>query len=404
MNSIAAESLGKCYTVKKSSMLIWALRDVSFTVRPGEALGIIGRNGAGKTTLLKVLGRITPPTAGRAILNGRAVSLLEMGIGFQPDLSARENIFLNAAIYGLNPREVKRHFDRIIAFAGLEKFVDGLPLRHFSSGMYLRLAFSVAVNMDPDILLADEVLAVGDLSFREKCMERMREIGKQGTSVLFVSHDMDAVKRLCGRCIRLDEGKIVDEGAPDRVIENYASAVQAAPATKAGRTEGPFSEYGEIVSVGLADAHGGGIGAAKTSADFFVELTFRMSKTNIHVRCGFDLQAGGVTVFRSMQPENFRVAAPGVYKAACRVPARLLADIVYGVNAFVAVVHDDKGRTIHRKIVAYEALNFQVYETDDAFRDELDQRRSPRVIAPRLAWGNVQPALTGEAALRHADD
>jgi len=404
LNSVTAENLSKCYTVKKSAMQIWALKDVSFAVRQGEKLGIIGRNGAGKTTLLKVLGRITSPTAGRAVLNGRTVSLLEMGIGFQPDLSARENIFLNAAIYGLSPREVRRHFDRIIAFAELEKFVDGPPLRHFSSGMYLRLAFSVAVNMSPDILLADEVLAVGDLSFQVKCMERMREIGKKGTSVLFVSHDMDAMKRLCDRCLRLDEGKIVDEGPPDRVAENYRSAMRTASETKAGKGEGPLSEYGEIVSTGLVDAHGGGIGAAKTSADFFVEITFRMFKGNIYVRCGFDLQAGGVTVFRSMQPEDFRVDVPGVFKAACRVPARLLADIAYGVNAFVAVVHDGRGRTIHQKIVAYDALNFQVYETDDASRDELDQRRSPRVIAPRLAWGNVQPVLAEETALRHADD
>ena len=186
---------------------IWALKDVSFEVKPGEVIGIIGRNGSGKSTLLKILSRITEPTEGFAEIQGRVSSLLEVGTGFHPELTGRENIYLNAAILGMKRIEIERKFDEIIAFAEIEKFLD-TPVKHYPSGMYARLAFAVAAHLDPDILLIDEVLAVGDAAFQKKCLGKMNEVSKQGRTVLFVSHNMGAIKRLCPNTLWLDEGRM----------------------------------------------------------------------------------------------------------------------------------------------------------------------------------------------------
>lgn len=196
----------------------WALKDVSFEVKHGETLGIIGRNGAGKSTLLKVLSRITEPTTGRIRVKGRVASLLEVGTGFHPELTGRENIYLNGAILGMTRREVKRKFDEIVAFAEVEKFID-TPVKRYSSGMYVRLAFAVAAHLEPEILLVDEVLAVGDVEFQKKCLGKMGDVAKEGRTVLFVSHNMLAVKNLCSRAILLDEGRLV-------CFENVSSTVE----------------------------------------------------------------------------------------------------------------------------------------------------------------------------------
>jgi lipopolysaccharide transport system ATP-binding protein len=199
---------------------IWALKDVSFEVAPGEVVGIIGSNGAGKSTLLKTLSRITEPTTGKVELYGRLASLLEVGTGFHPELTGRENIYLNGAILGMRKAEIDRKFDEIIAFAELEKFLD-TPVKHYSSGMYMRLAFAVASHLEPEILLVDEVLAVGDAAFQKKCLGKMGEVAKQGRTVLFVSHNLTAVKRLCRRTLRLDKGVIVDSGDTEQVVLKY---------------------------------------------------------------------------------------------------------------------------------------------------------------------------------------
>jgi lipopolysaccharide transport system ATP-binding protein len=199
---------------------IWALKDVSFEVAPGEVVGIIGSNGAGKSTLLKTLSRITEPTKGKVELYGRLASLLEVGTGFHPELTGRENIYLNGAILGMRKAEIDRKFDEIIAFAELEKFLD-TPVKHYSSGMYMRLAFAVASHLEPEILLVDEVLAVGDAAFQKKCLGKMGEVAKHGRTVLFVSHNLTAVKSLCRRTLRLDKGVIVDSGDTERVVLKY---------------------------------------------------------------------------------------------------------------------------------------------------------------------------------------
>ena len=198
----------------------WALRDVNFEVRRGEVLGVIGRNGAGKSTLLKVLSRITEPTTGRIRIGGRVASLLEVGTGFHPELTGRENIFLNGAILGMHRSEIKTKFDEIVAFAEVEKFLD-TPVKRYSSGMYVRLAFAVAAHLEPEILIVDEVLAVGDAEFQKKCLGKMQDVSRGGRTVLFVSHQLNAIQSLCTRCLLLAGGRLRDSGNPTEVISNY---------------------------------------------------------------------------------------------------------------------------------------------------------------------------------------
>lgn len=207
------------------SEMFWALRDVGFEVAPGEVIGVIGRNGAGKSTLLKILARITEPTTGRVELYGRVASLLEVGTGFHPELTGRENVFLNGAILGMRKTEISRKFDEIVAFAEVEKFLD-TPVKHYSSGMYVRLAFAVAAHLEPEILIVDEVLAVGDAMFQKRCLGKMNQVARGGRTVLFVSHNMRAVAQLCSRCIWINEGQVVSRGSANEVVVDYLSSVQ----------------------------------------------------------------------------------------------------------------------------------------------------------------------------------
>ncbi len=206
---------------RKSLEEFWALKDVSFEVKQGEAVGIIGRNGAGKSTLLKLLSRITEPARGRIEIDGRVASLLEVGTGFHPELTGRENIFLNGAILGMHRSEIRKKFDEIVAFAEVERFLD-TPVKHFSSGMYMRLAFAVAAHLEPEILVVDEVLAVGDAQFQKKCLGKMQNVSQGGRTVLFVSHNMEAITRLCARCIYLVKGELKMQGETRQVIKAYS--------------------------------------------------------------------------------------------------------------------------------------------------------------------------------------
>jgi len=207
----------------------WALQDLNFQVYPGDSLAIIGKNGAGKSTLLKILSKITPPTKGEIILRGRLASLLEVGTGFHPELTGRENIYLNGSILGLNRKEINRQFDAIVDFSGVEAFLD-TPLKHYSSGMQLRLAFAVAAHLEPEILVIDEVLAVGDSTFQQKCINKMTEVSKSGRTILFVSHNMQAVKNLCSKGILLADGQIREESSIDEVINAYNKDLKSASA------------------------------------------------------------------------------------------------------------------------------------------------------------------------------
>jgi lipopolysaccharide transport system ATP-binding protein len=211
---------GQAYGAAELGETIWALKDVSCEIKRGEVVGIIGPNGAGKTTLLKILSRITEPSEGQAEIRGRVGSLLEVGTGFHPELTGRENIYLNGAILGMKKAEIEQKFDEIVSFAEIEKFID-TPVKHYSSGMYVRLAFAVAAHLEPEILLVDEVLAVGDAAFQKKCLGKMENVAKEGRTVLFVSHSMAAIQRLCTGCILLDLGEIVTQGNSSEVIERY---------------------------------------------------------------------------------------------------------------------------------------------------------------------------------------
>ncbi|MFL5752709.1 MAG: ABC transporter ATP-binding protein [Bacteroidia bacterium] len=208
---------------RRSEEEFWALKDINFEIQQGDRVGIIGRNGAGKSTLLKVLSRIVAPTSGRVEINGRVASLLEVGTGFHPELSGRENVFLNGSILGMSKEEIKRKFDEIIAFAEVERFLD-TPVKRYSSGMYVRLAFAVAAHLEPEILIVDEVLAVGDATFQKKCLGKMREVSGSGRTIIFVSHNMAAIQNLCDKCIYLKNGQLVQEGKTDEVIPAYLRA------------------------------------------------------------------------------------------------------------------------------------------------------------------------------------
>lgn len=247
--AIRAESLGKAYALGEQSNLMslgrnppqrlhWALEDISFDIHHGEAVGIIGHNGAGKSTLLKLLARITEPTRGQATIYGRVASLLEVGTGFHPELTGRENIFMNGSILGMKRAEIARHFDEIVDFAGVEKFID-TPVKRYSSGMQMRLAFSVAAHLQPEILIIDEVLAVGDVQFQKKCMGKMDDVSRSGRTVLFVSHNMAAVRQLTTRCLLLSHGKVLFDGKPSRAIEMYADAMTNAFAQGADLSNWP---------------------------------------------------------------------------------------------------------------------------------------------------------------------
>jgi lipopolysaccharide transport system ATP-binding protein len=218
---------GEAYGAKDMEKEFWALRGITFDVHPGEVVGIIGRNGAGKSTLLKILSRITEPTEGRVEIRGRVGSLLEVGTGFHHELTGRENIFLNGAILGMRRAEIEDRFDRIVSFAEIERFID-TPVKHYSSGMYVRLAFAVAAHLEPEILLVDEVLAVGDASFQKKCLGKMGQVATEGRTVLFVSHNMGAIVSLCSRCLLIEEGRIVKDGEVHEVTSYYQSRLYTA--------------------------------------------------------------------------------------------------------------------------------------------------------------------------------
>ncbi|MFI5459072.1 MAG: ABC transporter ATP-binding protein [Isosphaerales bacterium] len=230
----------------------WALRNADFEIQPGEVVGIVGRNGAGKSTLLKILSRITKPTTGQVELRGRVGSLLEVGTGFHPELTGRENIYLNGAILGMSRREIDRKFDEIVAFAEVERFLD-TPVKRYSSGMYVRLAFAVSAYLEPEILIVDEVLAVGDMAFQRKCLGRMKEVGRTGRTVLFVSHNMPAVESLCTRAILLEEGQVVRDGDVTDLIGEYRRRAMALQAEGGA----PFRGEGRLLrSATLLDAEG----------------------------------------------------------------------------------------------------------------------------------------------------
>jgi lipopolysaccharide transport system ATP-binding protein len=312
----------------------WALRDVSFRVRHGEAVGIIGRNGAGKSTLLKLLSRITEPTAGKIRYKGRVASLLEVGTGFHPELTGRENIFLNAAILGMKRSDIQRRFDEIVAFSEIEKFLD-TPVKRYSSGMYVRLAFGVAAHLEPDILLVDEVLAVGDASFQKKCIGKMGNVVNEGRTVLFVSHNMAAISSLCTRGLLIDGGRIERSGSPQAVIEDYlAKARTDASVPLNARSDRRGGGRIRFSNVSILNDRLEPVDSVASGQDISICLDYEIPDSkplhNASVQIKF---FGGVgqSLFacasRSSNPESMTVAPGG--RLFCNIPRLPLAPGVY---------------------------------------------------------------------------
>lgn len=364
----------------------WALRDVSFEVQRGEVVGVIGRNGAGKSTLLKILSRITEPTSGRAYINGRVGSLLEVGTGFHPELTGRENIFLNGAILGMRRTEIARKFDEIVAFAEIEKFLD-TPVKRYSSGMYVRLAFAVAAHLEPEILLVDEVLAVGDAAFQKKCLGKMGDVAKEGRTVLFVSHNMSAMQRLCQNAIFLQDGRLSNYDDVQKIVDLYFG-------TKGYNTSVSFEPKPslpifirkiEIVdsSTNLPTA-----GKIEISDGFFIRVTYEVTKKIKGVHTFLRIQASnGETVLSTgdcdVNPAKLlEDRTPGVYTALVKIPPYLLGTGDYSVTWSAGIpfqINYD---------VEWNVVNFRVLDSLSE-RGEFMHFRKPGYLGLNLEWQYV---------------
>jgi lipopolysaccharide transport system ATP-binding protein len=321
---------------------LWALKDVSFEVKQGETVGIIGRNGAGKSTLLKLLSRITDPTEGRVTLNGRVASLLEVGTGFHPELTGRENIFLNGAILGMTRVEIKSKFDEIVDFAEIEKFLD-TPVKRYSSGMYVRLAFAVAAHLEPEILLVDEVLAVGDAAFQKKCLGKMSAVAEQGRTVLLVSHNMGAIKQFCRQTIVLEAGRIVFEGDTLTAVSTYLKQEYAdAQGVRAwDQSNAPGDTSARLYSMRVRAEDGDDRTEFGTDETIGIEIRYAIYRRMPLLRIGFSLHSpDGTYLFYSsdddMDAYAGQVREPGTYISYCRIPKSWL-----NIGAYYVVVSGD---------------------------------------------------------------
>ena len=357
----------------------WALKNVSFDVHRGEIVGIIGRNGAGKSTLLKILSRITDPTEGEVEINGRVGSLLEVGTGFHPELTGRENIFLNGAILGMKRREIAARFDEIVAFAGTGKFLD-TPVKYYSSGMYVRLAFGVAAHLEPEILIVDEVLSVGDAEFQKKCLGKMGDVAHSGRTVLFVSHNMAAVKVLCGKAILLNSGVIVSSGNVADVIEDYSRTVAPQSSTQEwpDPAAAPGNENVRLSYVRIIPPDNKAAINIDTGA--LIEIGFENLCENIHLDCTVYLSnRDGVLIFESghlISPN--RDARCGFYHLEGQIPGHLLnagryfLDVQFGKDQRYVLFRSDG-------VVSFEIEN-------TATGRGLNMGIAPGVIRPLLSW------------------
>jgi lipopolysaccharide transport system ATP-binding protein len=367
---------------------IWALRDVNFEVKHGEVLGIIGRNGAGKSTLLKILSGITEPTAGYADIYGRIGSLLEIGTGFHMELTGRENIFMNGALLGMNRQEINRKFDEIVAFAEIEKFLD-TPVKHYSSGMYMRLAFAVAAHLDPEVLLVDEVLAVGDAAFQKKCLGKMSDVAKLGRTVLFVSHNMAAIQSLCRRVIWLDQGRVVEEGITSQVVSRYLQTAYSNITEQSwpdSRTA-PGNDKVRLRRAAVRAVDGTSSDLITVRTSFQIELEYWNFQQGAYLNISLHVyNDAGIMVFNAVPAEepiwNGRAFPAGLFRDVCIIPANLVNDGRYRIE--LLIVQNDAN-------VIYRKEDILVFDVQD-------------VVDGRGAWygrwsGAVRPAFKWQTEL-----
>lgn len=328
-------------TQSKAETTIWALKDVSFEIGHGEVVGIIGRNGAGKSTLLKILSRITRPTEGHAEIHGRVASLLEVGTGFHPELTGRENVYLNGAILGMRKTEIDRKFDAIVAFSEIEKFID-TPIKHYSSGMHLRLAFAVAAHLEPEILIVDEVLAVGDASFQRKCLEKVQDISGEGRTVVLVSHNMTVVQRLCSKILLLDKGRVSGWGPSQQIIDSYlhSSMTQLGERIWEDTSQAPGNQVVRLRAVRAVDAHGTVAHEFKITEPFCIEVEFQVLAPDFKLDVGleFNNEHGNmIFVTSDFQDETWHTQTRpvGIHRSRCHVPANLLSAGIISIHTAI---------------------------------------------------------------------
>ncbi len=367
-----------------SGELVWALRDINFDVAPGEVVGVIGRNGAGKSTLLKILSRITEPTTGQVDLYGRVGSLLEVGTGFHPELTGRENIFLNGAILGMRREEITRKFDEIVAFAEMGKFLD-TPVKRYSSGMYMRLAFAVAAYLEPEVLVVDEVLAVGDVQFQKKCLGKMGEVAKEGRTVLFVSHNMAAVQSLCRRAIWLEQGRVEMDGEAGTVVSSYLKHSFSSLAEQRwdDLQTAPGNERVRLRSARVRPVEGTPADPITVRTPFVIEFEFYNLQPDARLNLSLHIyNEQGVIAFNAVPYQepvwHGKPFPAGLFRSACYVPGDLLND---GVHRVELLVVRDEGFVLHRED---DVLVFDV-------RDSMETRggwhgRWVGVVRPNLRW------------------
>jgi len=362
---------------------LWALRHVDLEIAEGEVIGIVGHNGAGKTTLLKVLSRITEPTEGRAQFAGIVGSLLEVGTGFHPELTGRENVFLNGAVLGMRRSEVKRKFDEIVEFAEIGRFLD-TPVKRYSSGMYVRLAFSVAAHLEPDILVVDEVLAVGDIDFQKRCLGKMDDVARAGRTVIFVSHNMSAVTRLCQRAAWLHKGRIVEIGSAERVVEKYFASgaefegerIWPGGSRRPGVTE--LSIRGARIV-----APGGVTSTVDIRCSFRIEIDYDIHAPLRGMSVGGVLRrTDGAGVFEAYDSDVSGWPSrrlPGAYTTSCEIPGNLLNDGRYSFTIY---------SFIHGTILAHieDALVFDVVDLEPSGSESLGIQHRDGVVRPQLRW------------------
>jgi lipopolysaccharide transport system ATP-binding protein len=364
----------------------WALKDISFEVKQGEVVGVIGRNGAGKSTLLKILSRITVPTAGKADIYGRAASLLEVGTGFHGELTGRENIYLNGAMLGMKRVEIQRKFDAIVEFSGVEKFID-TPVKRYSSGMYVRLAFAVAAHLEPEILIIDEVLAVGDLAFQKKCLGKMGEVAKSGRTVLFVSHHMPSILGLCPTAILLEAGQIAFRGPSSTAIERYMNSSIQSVAEKSWRAEDLPSTCGPFRPIALRVCNGRGVATdlIRSSQPFYIELNYRLTEPVPDFRVVFKLYTSlGELLFQTSDTDDparhkrYLTRDAGEYISRCHIPANLFNKGVFVVGLGASTPH------VRVFYLDHHTVRFSIDETGGVGSNWIEERGG--FFRPALDW------------------
>lgn len=373
--------IGQEHHARLMGQEFWALQDVNFEVKQGEILGIIGRNGAGKSTLLKILSRVTAPTSGEVKVRGRIASLLEVGTGFHPELTGRENVFLNGAILGMTKGEIKKKFDEIVDFSGVEDFID-TPVKRYSSGMYVRLAFAVAAHLEPEILIVDEVLAVGDVEFQKKCIGKMQDVSKGGRTILFVSHNMTAVSSLCEKAVLMKDGQIIQQGEAAKVIDGYfGGAKMAENLNWAGQVGDDQVCVYRAGVVGLS----GQAGTLKTDVPIVLEVEVKVFKPTHGLIVGWEVwsQKDQLLAYSSSddnQPPPAVTTQPGNYKWQMEIPANFLAAGSY--NAYLDVGIHNIRRIVPEKNIG---LRLHVENSSGIGRRHLTDIWS-NIIRPAWRW------------------